>query len=502
MIEWQSGRQRIEAGVEANGGKGAIYDAWIERVVVADPVGQRVGTAHTISYVLQNENGSRRRPVAFVFNGGPGVSSVWLHIGGVGPYRVAVPERLDEGMSPPYRLEENPGSLLASADLVFIDPIRTGFGRLDDGVDPSVVEAAVDGVDADVDHVADMITDWLMRHDRLGDEVFLVGESYGTIRASLLATRLQHRDNAISVTGVALVGQAVNAQETTQRPANPIGYIAAVPFLAVTARYHGRGAYLDIPVDQLAERAHDWALRRYAPALLQGDLLDEREEQEIARELADFCGLTVETLIARRLRVNKEDFRRELVPGSVLGLTDTRYVLSAAPIGLPEPEFEATGAHLDAAFSALIHQYLRETLGAPNDVQYRLADPGTHERWDYQERRAVSGFGGSPLPSPFAVFDYAANLRAWMRVNRNARLFVGTGHYDSLTTVGSAKNLIAQNALPRDRVMFCTYEGGHMMYTDRSSAIKLGRDLRAFIDDGETCQHTSTMRQSAEGGRR
>lgn len=481
MIEWQSDPRRVQAGLDANGGKGAVYDAWLERVVVTGHAGQRVGTAHTISYVLEGRKGAGRRPVAFVFNGGPGVSSVWLHIGGVGPCRVAAPQRLNEGMLPPYALEENPGSVLAAADLVFIDPIRTGFGRIDEGVDPAVASAAVDGVDADVDHVADIITDWLLRHDRLGDEVYLIGESYGTIRASLLATRLQQRDNAISVAGVALIGQAVNAQETTQRPANPIGYIAAVPFLAVTARYHGRGAYVDLPVDELAERAHEWALRRYAPALLAGDQLGEQEAREVARELADFCGLTVESLIARRLRVNKEDFRRELVPGAVLGLTDTRYVLPAAPVGLSEPEFEPTSAYLDAAFSALIHRYLRDTLGVPSDVQYRLAYPGTHERWDYQEHRAVSAFGGSPLPSPFAVFDYAANLRAWMRSSAHARLFIGTGHYDSLTTVGSAKNLLAQNALPRDRVVFRAYEGGHMMYTDRPSAMRLGEDLRAFI---------------------
>ncbi|WP_449283890.1 S10 family serine carboxypeptidase-like protein [Leucobacter sp.] len=481
MIEWQSEPRGFSAGLDANGGAGRRFTGRVERVAVTASGGRRIGTAHTISYALERRAGEDRRPVAFVFNGGPGVSSVWLHLGGVGPFRVAVPEDLGAGAMPPYGLEENCGSLLSAADLVFIDPIRTGLGRLEAGIDPDTASAAVDGAEADADHVADVIAAWLVHHGRLGDAVFLVGESYGTIRAALLATRLQHRDTAIAVSGCALIGQAVNAQETTQRPGNAVGYIAAVPFLAVTARYHGRGSYLGVPVDELADRAHRWSIERYAPALLCGDLLDPDAEREIAREFSGFCGLSVDALLARRLRVNKEDFRRELLPGRVLGLTDARYTLPSAPVGLPEPEYEPTGTRLDAAFTALIHRHLRDSLGVAGDAPYLLAAPGAHERWDYQEHRAIGAFGGSPLPSPFAVFDYAANLRAWMRANDRARLFIGTGHYDSLTTVGAACNLLSQHALPRDRVTLRCYEGGHMMYSDRESARRLGADLRAFI---------------------
>ncbi|MBP1326937.1 carboxypeptidase C (cathepsin A) [Leucobacter exalbidus] len=431
--------------------------------------------------MIEPREDEAKRPVAFVFNGGPGVSSVWLHIGGVGPFRVAVPEDLTQGMLPPYELEENGGSLLRAADLVFIDPIRTGYGRIDPDQNPALASELTSGVEGDVDHFAEIISDWLLRHDRLGDAVYLVGESYGTIRASLLATRLQLLDNAIAISGIALIGQAVNAQETTQRPGNPVGYLAAVPYLAVTARYHGLGAYTSMGVDELAEKAHEWSLGRYAAALLQGDALAADQAREIAQELSDFCGLPVETLLSLQLRVNKEDFRRALIPGQVIGLTDGRYTLPKAQNGFPELEFEPTGAHLDAAYTALIHRHFTHGLGVESDVPYLLADAGTHERWDYQESRAAGAFGGSPMPSPFATFDYAANLRAWMRANRAARLFVGTGHYDSLTTVGAAQNMLSQNALPRDRVTFCTYEGGHMMYTDRASAHKLGADLRAFI---------------------
>ncbi len=496
-LEWETAPREFRAGTDANGGAGGVFTGRLERFRVEAPDGRRIGSAHTISYLAGPAAGVERaadvsrRPVAFVFNGGPGVSSVWLHLGGVGPFRVAVPENPAAEFEPPYELEENAGSLLAAADLVFIDPVRTGFGRLEEGADPS----SVTGVEGDVSHIANLIEAWLVQHERLGSQVFLVGESYGTIRASLLATHLQQRENAIEVTGVALIGQAVNAQETTQRPTNVVGFVAAVPYLAATAHYHGLGAHLGLGVAEVADRAHRWAIERYAPALMRGDLLPEADAHEIAAELAGFCGLSAEWLLENQLRVNKEDFRRTVVPGKILGLTDTRYTLPVAATSLPDRECDPTGMALDPAFTALIHEHLVQGLGAPAGEAYRLADPGTHEGWDYQEHSAVGAFGGSPLPSPFAVFDYAAHLRSWMRSRRSARLFIGTGHYDSLTTVGAAHHLLAQNALPRERVTFRAYAGGHMMYTVREVAAQLGADLRAFIV-GDSGTETAAARES------
>lgn len=492
--EWNLSPREFSAGIDANGGAGRTYTGRIEHFSVAGRGGEPIGSAHAISYRLSEavaddasggssrpaaDAGPQKRPVIFIFNGGPGVSSVWLHLGGVGPFRVAVPEDPTSAFAPPYELEENAGSLLAAGDLVFIDPIRTGYGRLEVGADP----APVSGVDGDVSHVAEIIEEWLTRHGRLGSPVYLVGESYGTIRASLLTTALSQRSNAIAVSGVALIGQAVNAQETTQRPTNVVGFVAAVPYLAATAQYHGLGDYGSLGLAELTDRAHEWSLARYAPALLRGDLLSEEEAREIAGELAAFCGLSVEWLLENALRVNKEDFRRVLLPGRILGLTDARYTLPVAPHSLPGEEVDPTDVVLDPAYTALIHEHLVHSLGAPGDEVYRLAASGVHEGWDYQEAGATAAFGGSPLPSPFAQFDYAAHLRSWMRANPRARLFVGTGHYDSLTTVGAARHLLAQNALPRERVTFRAYAGGHMMYTVRSVAEQLGADLRRFITE-------------------
>lgn len=453
------------------------YTAIVEGLVVRGPDGARIGRSYTTSYIA--DAASPERPVTFVFNGGPGVSSVWLHLGGIGPFQAEIPTALDSGILPPYRLAPSRHSLLGSSDLVFIDPLGTGYGRADAGADTT----PVDGVDGDADHVADVIRRWLERHGRLGARVFLLGESYGTIRAAVVATRLLGADNAIAVEGVALLGQVLNAQETTQRPGNVVGFVAALPLLAVTASYHGLGAYTQLPVDELADRAHAWALGRYAGALLQGTGLPAVELRAVAEELSDYSGLPVESLVRRRLRISKEDFRRELLAerGLVLGLTDARYASAAVPAGASEPAFEAAGLHLDAAFVTAAHRHFTENLGVPATKRYRLADSRAHERWNYQEGTAVAEFGGSPLPSPFALYDYAAHLRAYLRAVPQARLFIGTGHYDTLTTVGSARNLLAQNELPPERVTTLDFPAGHMMYTDPESARMLGDGLRSFI---------------------
>lgn len=465
----------------ANGGPSASCEVHVERSAVLTPDGGAIGTAHTIGYQLRAGAGraeGSRRPVTFVFNGGPGVASLWLHLGGVGPFRVPVPTDLSRTASPDLPLEESAGSLLSHSDLVFVDPIGTGFGR----VLPEADESSAIGVEGDVAHVGTLIRQWLQRHGRLGDRVFLLGESYGTTRAALLATHLREAQNSVAVEGIALLGQTLNVQETTQRPTNLIGFVAAVPYLAVTASYHGKGAYVGEDPDALAERAHRWATAEYAAALIAGDLLDPEIERKRAEELSAFCGISVEDLLDRRLRLEKEEFRRILLrnEGLVLGLTDSRYTAPRAPEGSRDPEFEAAGMRIDAAFTASISRYLHDALGVPRAEHYVNA-VASHERWNYLESSAVHAFGGSPMPSPFAIFDYAAHTRAWMRADHEARLFVGTGHYDALTTVGSAHHMLAQNALPRDRVSNRQYAGGHMMYTDPDSCERLGEDLRAFI---------------------
>lgn len=430
--------------------------------------GSPVGDAWTFAYLRTAVAGIR--PVVFVFNGGPGCSSVWLHLSGLGPYVADVPTDLHTTAMPDEPLATSADTIVDVADLVFIDPVDTGFSRHD----PQTDVAVISGADRDADLTAEVIRAWLARHERLGAPVFLVGESYGTIRAALTASRL--RDASVPVSGVALLGQCLNAQETTQRPGNAAGYVAALPFLAATAWYHGRGAHGGLALDDVARSAHEFAIGEYSRAL-SSPVFDD----DVVQTVAGFTGLTDAQVRARRLRIDKEEFRTLLLAdqGRVLGLTDTRYTLDAAPVASVQPEIDATAVKVDPVF-AVAAQRLFGRLGLPEAGGYRFA-AASHEHWDYLEASAVGRFGGSALPSPFAIFDYPTHLAAFLRADPAARLFFGTGHFDALTTVGSLEHLLVQYGLASERITQGRYPAGHMMYTDPASRSALAADLRTFV---------------------
>lgn len=513
----------IGTGAEIGAGTGAEieFEAIAERTALTDDAdGTRLGHAWTFAYV--REPADRSRPVLFLFNGGPGVASVWLHLSGLGPWRADAAEDVTAAptaSAPGGSLAPSEHTLLDVADLVFIDPIETGFGRVADGVDL----ARISGADRDAALTAQLVQRWLQRHGRLGSPVFLLGESYGTIRAPLVATAL-HADENIVVSGIAMLGQCLNAQETTQRPGNAAGFVAALPLLAATAWYHGKSAHASLTLDEVVREAHAFAVGDYAsalstgaaqasagasvsaPAWVSGDAsasadasvsgdasvsayasvsadasVSGEASAQLVDRLAGFTGLDAQTLLARRLRIDKEEYRRLLLAdrGEVLGLTDARYTLPAAAAAASEPHVDATSVRVDPVYGAAVHALFAE-LGLPADRRYRFAAPA-HERWNYLEASAIGKFGGSNLPSPFAIFDYPAHLAALLRANSEARLFFGTGHFDTLTTVGSLEHLKSQYGLPADRISEGRYPAGHMMYTDPASLAALSADLRVFI---------------------
>jgi len=457
----------ISHEVTARGGRLAVQTTAAREAVVID--GSEIGESWTFAYTAPRTDANR--PVVFLFNGGPGCASMWLHLGGLAPWRVDVPSDLNATGSPRRPLVESADCVLDVADLVFVDPIGTGFS-------PSPEAAEHAGADRDAAATAAIVDGWLRRNDRLGSPVYLVGESYGTIRAVLAATAL--RERGVPVAGIALLGQCLNAQETTQRPGNIAGFVAALPFLAATAWYHGRGAHSAEVLDTVVDRAHAFAVGEYAATLTAS--LDGIPSAGFLEQLAGFTGLSVDQLRERRARVDKEEFRRLLLAdeGVVVGLTDARYRLPAAPPGAVEPPLDAADVRLDPVFTAALHRLFVDHLGLSGWDGYRPAVPA-HEGWDYLEASAVGRFGGSALPSPFALFDYPAHLAAYLRADPSARVFVGTGQFDALTTVGSARHLLTQYGLPVQRIVERRYPSGHMMYTDAVSRAALAEDLRAFL---------------------
>jgi carboxypeptidase C (cathepsin A) len=432
-------------------------------ILRAGPVGEGAGTCWTLSVVAATPT---VRPVVFVFNGGPGVSSMWLQLSGLAPWRAAVSTDLCAAPDTSEPLEVIGSSLFDSADLVFVDPPGTGL-------DPHPAPAHALGAEPDAALFADAIATWLADNGREEADVFLLGESYGTIRAALISARLERRHPTFRLRGIALLGQCLNAQEVTQRPGNYAGYVAALPFVAATAWYHGLGAHGGRPLEDVVSEAREFAVTEYATALTSGSW-----PAAVRQALAGLSGLAPETLAEQRHRIDKEWFRRNVLAtsGEHVGLTDSRYRLSSEAAELDD----AASSRLEPTFAAARTELHSFFFNVPRPTGFTEAYEA-HEAWNYQEASAEHEFGGSPLPSPFALFDYPRHLGTFLEADPSRRVFIGTGHFDALTTVGGVDHLLAQYGLPNGRFDRHEYPAGHMMYSDPATSDALIRDLKQFL---------------------
>lgn len=462
-----------------------VHDETIEFSVTVrtfpavDASGIQVGSCSATTYLrdVQDGNAQSARPVVFAFNGGPGSSSTPLHLGGLGPRRAAFPTDLSAGPLAPFTVEPNPHSLLDVADLVFIDAINTGYG----GSDTTDGSASVYGVDGDAACFAGVITNWLLDAGRLHSPKYLLGESYGTIRAPLVARTLFNQATSIAVNGIVLLGQALNLQETTQRPTNVMGTVAALPFMAATAWYHGRSKLTAETADYVTQVAHEYATTTYLSALVQGGSLEQPERHAVAQRLSELIGIPADYLLRSRLRIHTDDFRQLLLQDqqAVLGSNDARYTLTASDSRRAEAVADPATAAMAPGLTAAAARYYREELQV-EERSYQPMDPQAARDWVWQDPAYPNPRLGT-RPSPFGTFDYAASLSGYLKANPTAHLLIGTGLYDSLTTVGMVEHLISQNDLPADRLHRRTYDSGHMMYTDPEASAQLNNDLRAFI---------------------
>ncbi|MFJ7215050.1 S10 family peptidase [Amycolatopsis sp. NPDC098790] len=454
------------------------YTFALDLMPVRDRDGHALGTSSVFSYVA-NVPSERwpARPVVFIFNGGPGASSAFLHLSGIGPKRMAIPTDLSQGIRPPYVVEDSTHSLLDTADLVFVDPVDTGFGRAFADVDTDELFS----VEGDARYFADIITEWIARHDRWNSPKHVLGESYGTQRAPFLAAALMQL-RPVPLDGIILLGQAINVQETRERPGNVVGAVAALPFQAATAWHHGLGSRQHRSVADAVDVALDFAYGDYAVALLKGNTLPDAQREIVAKQLETITGIRASYYLKKGLYVSKPEFLRELLAerGQVLGTNDSRYVAAATTKSAGEAEFDPSGTYLRPAFTAGASRYIHGTLDVPFTTDYRLLDMNAVARWDWSDAGS-NNFMQMGKPSPFHTYPYVARLTQFLKQAPEARVFIGTGYYDGLTTVGAVEHLLRQYDIPRDRVVSHRYAGGHMMYTDPESAVQLTTDLRAFL---------------------
>ncbi len=438
------------------GGQTIAYTAALDSTPVDIGVEDKGADIVSFSYIA--DDAAADRPVLFVFNGGPIAASLWLHIGAVGPYRLSLPDDLSAPASA-ATLVQNPYSPLDVADVVFFDPASTGYSRVRKGVDPSVYYS----VEADGAQCADFIEAWLAQHGRNDAPVFILGESYGTIRAAEVAGQLAERGPDHAVDGVFLMGQAVNIIEYAQRRENIISYVVSLPTLASTAWELGKVDTSGRTFEAFMAEAKAFGETEYLSALFQGNQIDPARRADIAARLEAYTGIPAAYYVEHNNRISKETFRVELLKeeGLVLGRSDARYTGPATRGATPS---DMLGDLYADAFKTYIQSFFGFQVG---DDYTPLADVG---EWTYGP------------PSPFAAFAFGQQLDKAFEANPDFRLFLGNGYQDTMTTVGATEYAVSQSNWPLDRVQTSFYNGGHMAYSVETSAAAFGADIRDWIN--------------------
>jgi len=411
--------------------------------------------------------------VCFAFNGGPGSSSVWLHLGALGPKRVVVP---DDGSAPrpPYAVADNPLTWLAHFDLVFIDPPHTGWS-IAAGDDARKTLLSVDG---DVAALAEVMRGWLTRHRRWGSKVYLAGESYGTTRGAALADALQSAN--VTLAGLVLVSCAMDLQSLVFAPRNDLPHALFLPGFAATAQYHGRlrGALAASP-EAARQAAEAFVADDYLAALHAGARLGGTARRRVARRLAELTGLPVALVEDHNLRIDDQSFFFELLrdQGRQVGRLDAR---ATGPLGARRSrafEFDPGIEAIAAPYGMAALAYFAEALGLVDEQRYELLSLETNKAWNWNR--------GDDKGNAFC--STSNDLSRALRRNPHLRVLVASGRYDLGTPYSASDWSLAQLDVPADvmaRVEHQYYDAGHMMYTRQADLDKLARDLGAWLAAG------------------
>ena len=439
---------------------------------MSDKFGEPQSAVFTIAYALKDAPPGR--PLCFVYNGGPGSSSVWLHLGAVGPRRVAIN---DDGTMPPppFRVADNGESWFEHFDLVFVDPPHTGFS-LASGEDARKSALSVDG---DVDALAEVMRTWLARYRRWDSALYLAGESYGTTRAAALANKLQ--DIGIALSGVILVSCAMDLQTLVFTPRNELPYALFLPAFAAVAHYHGKLAR-DVAASGEAARAaaEAFVVEEYLSALHAGARLDGARRERTIRRFAELSGLAPAFVAEKNLRVSDHDFFFELLrgEGKIVGRLDARVTGPMAAHRTRAWEFDPAMEALVPPYTMAVHTYFAE-LGISADRRYEVFSEDVNKAWDWNRR----GPGGEPAKGNNFTTT-GDDLAKALRRNRHLRVLVASGYYDLGTPYSATNWSLAQLDAPPDalsRVEHHYYGAGHMMYTREDDLKKMKADLGTWL---------------------
>ena len=437
-----------------------------------DPQGKTKANIFFVAYTKDGVN-KDTRPITYAFNGGPGSASIWLHMGVLGPYRVVMN---DDGSAPnaPYKYEANPYSWLDMTDLLFIDPVSTGYSR------PTGNENAqtFHGYTEDIHSVGDFIRYYTTKFERWGSPKFLAGESYGTTRAAGLSGYLQERHN-IFLNGIVLISSVLNFQTLEFSTGNELPYMMFLPTYTATAWYHKK-----LPADMqqrslkdVVQMARDYASNEYLLVLMKGDMITDQEKNTTVQKLHSFTGLSEDFIRKSNLRVSDSRFFKELLrdSGKTTGRLDSRFTGVDRDDAGEGIEFDPSMSNIMGMFSGAMNNYTRKELQYKNDLPYEAltyVGPWTFSTNNY--------------------LDVSETLRSAMSQNEYLKVWIACGYYDLATPFFAAEYTVHHMGLrpeQQSRISLTYYEAGHMLYIHKPSLIQLKKDAENFYQQALNVSH-------------
>jgi carboxypeptidase C (cathepsin A) len=422
-----------------------------------------------MAYTLDGTPSGEKRPLMFSFNGGPGSASVWLHLGAIGPRRVKM---LDDGFMPPppYEMEDNQQTWLTDTDLVFIDPVGTGYSR---AAKPELASKFF-GVNGDIESVGEFIRLYLTRNERWMSPLFLVGESYGTTRASGLSNWLF--DHGIGLNGIMLISTVMNFQTIRFADNNDLPLVLILPSYATTAWYHKRlsTAMQSKSVAQVAQEARQFATSEFMPAMMRIDTLSPTERDALADKYSSFTGLGRQYIENNNFRIELDKFMKELLRDKrrTSGRLDSRFTGIDRDAGGDSAGGDPSMNAIRPPYTAAFNDYVRRDLGFKSDLEYYILGGGITSPWNFN---VTNQYADTSIP-----------MKDAMAKNPYMKILIACGYYDMATPFYAAEYTVsAMNLEPelRKNISFDYFEAGHMMYIEKNSLKKLHDDAAAFISN-------------------
>ncbi|WP_077338181.1 S10 family peptidase [Pseudocolwellia agarivorans] len=464
---------RIEAG-----GKTIRYIATAGETLLRDSSGKPTAAIWATSFVKKDAK-KENRPVMFVYNGGPGSAAAILQIGLLGPKIVNRPDspKGDDGAAP-YSIIDNPHSILDLTDIVFVDPVGTGFSRvLGDASNKDFW-----GTASDARSMGDFINNWITINQRWNSPKHILGLSYGTIRAVSTADYLSAA-YGMDLNGLILMGTAIDLGGLASVDNNILAYIGYMPTMATIAHYHGK-AGVGKTLEAFAKEAREFTIKEYVPALLLGEMMPAEERDKVAERFAYFTGLSKKYILQSNLRVLVPRFRKELLrdEGLTIGYSDGRYTGQEFDNAADEPVMGDPSNYRELSmYNAGYNHYLAE-IGVKMDTPYKLVNYNVGKNWDWQpDMKAFTDPQRYRVARRSLVSEVASKLGSLMRKNEDLDVMVASGLYDIITPFFNTERSFANNGIVLDRVNINYYESGHKIWIDTKSREKLSNDIRQFF---------------------